>query len=384
MAKKKTRLAELQEAALKRGLHVSTYSPGDGVTRYRFFDKPGNSYFGPDNGIYTALGLKEAWAYVYGVQASSIRRDPGGKKRNREGLTWEEWKNAANIHTSAGKRAWERGEDPSDWRAARVQSYPRMPNAKGASRYTKRDPGFKNQFQLRARNGEVLTHASTFLEARNKAQALLPKYNGGPIAIYAFDSPKSSMPRKFAEEWGLRGHDPRTGGARHRRDPDAPWRQKAHRVIAALSKESYEQMNRRPEGGRYKRHRPYSVPETAQKLIDALNRNDEAAAKAIFTHDYDALRVVKGTSKDPGTFGGARHKGKGGRVRREVGSTGAAVWHLPGSKVILLWPGPGARLQFGFNTPGGTMSHVHHPTADSEYRTLKDAEAAVRRFLKAK
>lgn len=70
MAKKKpTRLQELQDYARSAGLHVATWSPGDGTTRYRFFDKPGNTYFGPANGIYTALGLKDAWNYLYGYAA---------------------------------------------------------------------------------------------------------------------------------------------------------------------------------------------------------------------------------------------------------------------------------------------------------------------------
>ena len=66
--KKKTRLEELQEYAKGVGLTVHTWSPGDGVTRYRFFDRPGpgQTYFGPASATYTALGLKEAWNYVYG------------------------------------------------------------------------------------------------------------------------------------------------------------------------------------------------------------------------------------------------------------------------------------------------------------------------------
>jgi hypothetical protein len=66
MAKKKTRLEELQDYAKEHKLYVATWSPGDGTTRYRFFDKPGNSYFGPGSGIYTALGIKDAWNYLYG------------------------------------------------------------------------------------------------------------------------------------------------------------------------------------------------------------------------------------------------------------------------------------------------------------------------------
>lgn len=64
MGKKKTEFNKLSEYARDNGLHVSKYSPGDGVTRYRFFDKPGNTYFGPANGICTAMGLKAAWRYL--------------------------------------------------------------------------------------------------------------------------------------------------------------------------------------------------------------------------------------------------------------------------------------------------------------------------------
>lgn len=137
--KKKTRLEELNETAESVGLYVCTYSPGDGVTRYRFFEvkesgmkegtrvrvkahtsgpgkglsyppftatlleycngegwdvievrsergddisvysfdvsplKPAgkgrSNYFGPENGIYTALGYKEACVFLAGKGA---------------------------------------------------------------------------------------------------------------------------------------------------------------------------------------------------------------------------------------------------------------------------------------------------------------------------
>lgn len=69
-----TRLEELQAAARTGGLYVATHSPGDGVTRYRFFDKPGNSYFGPANGVCTELGLKKAWRYLQTGTCSVTRR----------------------------------------------------------------------------------------------------------------------------------------------------------------------------------------------------------------------------------------------------------------------------------------------------------------------
>lgn len=100
--KLKTRRAWLFEDAEKYGLYIRTYSPGDGVTRYRFFRRercklcldypgfdgvgnlckscdgksllpPSNDYFGPANGIYTALGLKEAETFVRGYNERSGR-----------------------------------------------------------------------------------------------------------------------------------------------------------------------------------------------------------------------------------------------------------------------------------------------------------------------
>lgn len=64
MNKKKTRFNALSAEARAKGLYVAKHSPGDGVTRYRFFDKPDNSYFGPDNGICTVLGLKAAKKFL--------------------------------------------------------------------------------------------------------------------------------------------------------------------------------------------------------------------------------------------------------------------------------------------------------------------------------
>lgn len=59
---KKTRLDDLQDAAASAGFYVTTYSPGDGTTRYRF-SKDKGSYFSV-RGEHTALGLKEAWKYL--------------------------------------------------------------------------------------------------------------------------------------------------------------------------------------------------------------------------------------------------------------------------------------------------------------------------------
>jgi hypothetical protein len=62
VSRKPSRVEELREAAANAGLHLSTYSPGDGQTRYRFHEKAA-SYFS-DSGVHTALGLKAAWKFL--------------------------------------------------------------------------------------------------------------------------------------------------------------------------------------------------------------------------------------------------------------------------------------------------------------------------------
>lgn len=65
---------ELWDTCHHIGLHVDYYSPGDGVTRYRFWNRgilarsaEELDYFSC-NGIYTALGLAEACTFVAGYQ----------------------------------------------------------------------------------------------------------------------------------------------------------------------------------------------------------------------------------------------------------------------------------------------------------------------------
>jgi hypothetical protein len=65
---RKTRLQELRAEARERGFAVFTWTPGDGITRYRFFERPihpHQNYSGPANGTCTALGLKAAYGYLY-------------------------------------------------------------------------------------------------------------------------------------------------------------------------------------------------------------------------------------------------------------------------------------------------------------------------------
>jgi hypothetical protein len=79
MAKKKeTEFAKLTRFTRDNGMSVGRNSPGDGVTRYRFFENPnvGNDYFS-GSGMCTVLGLKKAWKYLQTGEC------PGSKKRGR-------------------------------------------------------------------------------------------------------------------------------------------------------------------------------------------------------------------------------------------------------------------------------------------------------------
>lgn len=68
-SKQGSRRARLERIAESRGLRVATWSPGDGTTRYRFFkSKRLVSYFEHD-GLFTALGILEAEAWLAGYGA---------------------------------------------------------------------------------------------------------------------------------------------------------------------------------------------------------------------------------------------------------------------------------------------------------------------------
>lgn len=62
----------------------------------------------------------------------------------------------------------------------------------------------------------------------------------------------------------------------------APWREKANRVIRKMCRESWRRANTKADGTTYKRHRPYAVPHDAEMLVNALAKDDEVLAKAIF------------------------------------------------------------------------------------------------------
>jgi hypothetical protein len=80
-------LNSVESAAAAVGLVVGTWAPGDGITRYRFFLSDGKSSYGDyhqGDGLYTALGRKDALAFVsaYG-KGRSARTNPLSKGEAR-------------------------------------------------------------------------------------------------------------------------------------------------------------------------------------------------------------------------------------------------------------------------------------------------------------
>lgn len=105
-ARGKTRLDKLR-AELPPGYAIYTYSPGDGVTRYRFFENapPGQDYFGPNNGIYTALGYAEAETFASGL---ATQRDPRGASYRRANEVHSDRKHSMTYGTVPSFKEFER------------------------------------------------------------------------------------------------------------------------------------------------------------------------------------------------------------------------------------------------------------------------------------
>ena len=64
---------QITEQAAGMGLFVSTWSPGDGATRYRFTVRPQG--YSEGDGLYTALGRAQALVWLNGFSHGQIQED---------------------------------------------------------------------------------------------------------------------------------------------------------------------------------------------------------------------------------------------------------------------------------------------------------------------
>ncbi len=95
MAKRTTKREHLEAICAGVGFYFATYSPGDGVTRYRFYpdtarDEDGakQDYFSGD-GEWTALGYAEAEVYAVGRRRGYLTGGTSIAQTMRDGLNAE-------------------------------------------------------------------------------------------------------------------------------------------------------------------------------------------------------------------------------------------------------------------------------------------------------
>ena len=142
-AKAPTRKGAFIEMAYDEGYHVETYSPGDGVTRYRFFDlaemdrkrvpMSEQTYFGPLNGVHTALGLAAAKKWLSNAPRPKIRGYVTGISPGEEEYYAQRFENPAKRRgsRSAQKAGLKKGQSLMAQAAAayRAGKYPTMQDA---------------------------------------------------------------------------------------------------------------------------------------------------------------------------------------------------------------------------------------------------------------
>ena len=68
------------------------------------------------------------------------------------------------------------------------------------------------------------------------------------------------------------------------------WESKVERVIGKLSYAAWDAANHDRSGHRYKRHRPYRLPEEADELVKTLGMRDRRAAEIKAKEIMEGLR----------------------------------------------------------------------------------------------
>ena len=108
MAKRTTKREHLEAICAGVGFYFATYSPGDGVTRYRFYpdtarDEDGakHDYFSGD-GEWTALGYAEAEVYAVGRRRGYLTGGTSVAHTMRDGLTLERDSSQASVLRNLG------------------------------------------------------------------------------------------------------------------------------------------------------------------------------------------------------------------------------------------------------------------------------------------
>lgn len=71
------------------------------------------------------------------------------------------------------------------------------------------------------------------------------------------------------------------------------WKDRVNKLVSEMCFESWRKENTKKDGSRYVKHRPYRVPQIACLLVDCLNKNDEARAKALMFELMDVPELSR-------------------------------------------------------------------------------------------
>ena len=69
------------------------------------------------------------------------------------------------------------------------------------------------------------------------------------------------------------------------------WENKVEEVIGKLNHIAWFQANHDKQGKRFKKHRPYRVPEEAQRLVECLGMHDRREAEIQAKEYMELLRI---------------------------------------------------------------------------------------------
>jgi hypothetical protein len=69
------------------------------------------------------------------------------------------------------------------------------------------------------------------------------------------------------------------------------WENKIEEVIGKLSYTAWFQANHNKQGKRFKKHRPYRVPEEAQYLVECLGLHDRRKSEILAKEYMELLRI---------------------------------------------------------------------------------------------
>jgi hypothetical protein len=68
------------------------------------------------------------------------------------------------------------------------------------------------------------------------------------------------------------------------------WEDKVQRVIGKLSADAYRRANTDRAGNKYRRHRPYRIPEEAETLVKCLGDRDRTRGEKLCKATMEQLR----------------------------------------------------------------------------------------------